>query len=207
MGNIRTYLDATMCLLWVTTYTLVLIGTIKYKYPLISSVTQLIIAPFEFVMWLGFVIGGKFSLNYVFVAYSYWTIVEICIIYVVLKCSNTSFKNKWLYLIAVCIMTCIMYYLVIYKGWIFFFSYFNTFVGEIFWFIHFCKKDYPIKPIALAAFVAKFIGDAISIPVYFGRGIWFISLISVLLPILDSLFVFMYIKRKRANVDHRISVK
>ena len=56
-----------------------------------------------------------------------------------------------------------MYYLTIVKGWIFFFSYFNTFVGEIFWFIYFRKKDYPIKPIVLTIFIAKFVGDAISI--------------------------------------------
>ena len=62
MENIRTYLDATMCLLWIVTYTLVLIGTVKYKYPLIPSVTQLIIAPFEFSVWLGFIIGGGFSI-------------------------------------------------------------------------------------------------------------------------------------------------
>ncbi|MBQ5328240.1 MAG: hypothetical protein J6J15_03540 [Oscillospiraceae bacterium] len=201
MENIRTYLDATMCLLWIVTYTLVLIGTVKYKYPLIPSSTQLIIAPFEFSMWLGFIIGGGFSINYVTAAYSYWTIIEIAIIYVVLKISNTSSESKWLYLIAVCTMTCIMYYLAIYKGWMFFFSYFNTFVGEIFWLIYFHKKDYPIKPIVLIIFIAKCIGDAISIPVYFGRGIWIISLISILLPTLDILFILAYIKRKKKNMS------
>ena len=201
MENIRTYLDATMCLLWIVTDTLVLIGTVKYKYPLIPSVTQLIIAPFEFSVWLGFIIGGGFSINYITVAYSYWTIMEIAIIYVVLKVSNVSLKNKWLYLIAVCIMTCIMYYLTIVKGWIFFFSYFNTFVSEIFWFIYIHKKDYPIKPIVLTFFIAKFIGDAISIPVYFGRGIWIISLISILLPTLDFLFILVYIKQKKKNMS------
>lgn len=184
-----------MCLLWIMTYTLVLIGTVRYKQPLISSVTQLLIAPFEFAMWLGIIIADGFSTHYVTVAYTYWTIIEIAIIYVVLKTGNTPLKHKVFYLIAVCILTCIMYYLANIKEWAFFFSYFNTFVGEIFWFFHFCKKDYPIKPITLAIFVTKFIGDAISIPVYFGSGIWIISMISVLLPVLDFLFVLTYIKR------------
>ena len=201
MENIRTYLDATMCLLWIITYTLVLIGTIKYKYPLISSFTQLLIAPFEFAVWLSFVIGAGFRIDYVSVAYSYWAIIEILIIFVILKISNISLKNKVLYLIAICVMTCIMYYLAISKGQMLFFSYFNTFVGEVVWLIHVCKKNYPNKPITLTFFITKFLGDVLAIPVYFGKGSWIISLISILLPALESLFILIYIERKKENVS------
>lgn len=56
-----------------------------------------------------------------------------------------------------------------------------------------------MKPLTLAAFLAKFIGDAISIPVYFGRGPLLIDAICILLPIMDFLFIMLYFVRKRAD--------
>lgn len=197
MGYISTILDATMCLLWIVTYTLVLIGTIKYKHPLIAPATQVIIAPFEFAVLLSFVIGGRLDIDYISAAYLYWTVIEVAIIYVILKSGNVRSGRGCLYILSVCMMTCIMCYLVIIRGWTFFFSYFNTVVGEIIWLFYIFKKDYPMKPLALAAFITKFIADAVSIPVYFGKGIWLISLISVLLPALDWIFILVYFNRKR----------
>lgn len=190
----RTYLDAAMCFFWITTYTLVLIGSIKYKYLLISPITQAIIAPFEFAVVGSFIRDGV-SINYAFIAYVYWSMIEIVILLVALKGKSIPSKYKGPYIICFFIMVCVMYYLVAIKRWIFFFSYFNTFVGEIFWLAYVFKKDYPIKPIALAIFLAKFVGDTIAVPIYLGTGIWIISLICLLLPVLDSVFIFVYIER------------
>lgn len=52
-----------------------------------------------------------------------------------------------------------------------------------------------MKPLALAAFITKFVGDLISIPTYLGSGIWLIDIICVLLPALDFLFIIVYINR------------
>lgn len=191
------FLDAAMCFLWILTYTLVLIGTIRYKYPLIPLATQAIIAPFEFAVFIRFIISSRLHIDYIFLAYFYWTVIEIAIIYVILKSEKFRPSRCFPYILLIGAITCIMCYLVLIKGWIFFFSYFNTFVGEIIWFCYILRKDYPMKPLALASFIAKFIGDAVSVPVYFDCGIWFLSLISVLLPVLDFIFIVVYINRKR----------
>lgn len=128
-------------------------------------------------------------------SYIYWTIIEILIIYVMIKHGYIQRRKAPRYLTLVCVMTCIMCYLVAIKGHMFFFSYFNTFIGEIFWLLLIFKKDYPMKPLALAAFITKFVGDLISIPTYLGSGIWLIDIICVLLPALDFLFIIVYINR------------
>jgi len=186
-----------MCLLWIVTYTLVLIGTIKYRYPLIAPITQAIIAPFEFSVLIRFIIQGSLDFGYVSLAYIYWTIIEILIIGVIIKRGYIQRKLIIPYLLLICTMTGIMCYWVVIKNCMFFFSYFNTFIGELFWLHFILKTDYPMKPLALAAFVAKFVGDAISIPTYLGDGIWLISAICVLLPVLDFLFILIYFKRSK----------
>lgn len=65
MYELINYLDIAMCFLWIITYTLVLIGTVKYRYPLIAPISQAIIAPFEFAVLIRFVIHGNLSLDYV----------------------------------------------------------------------------------------------------------------------------------------------
>ena len=47
----------------------------------------------------------------------------------------------------------------------------------------------------LTMFLAKFVADVMSVPVYFGRGSWFESLMGVLIPTLDFLFIHVYFQR------------
>lgn len=199
MTELQIILDTTMCCLWVLTYTIVLIGTIKYKYPLISPITQAIIAPFEFAVLYCYIINGYLGLNYVSLAYIYWTFIELAIIYVMIKSNFIPKKKVAAYLTILCVLTCLMCYLVGHKEQTFFFSYFNTFIGELIWLYHIHRKKYPMKPLSLIAFMAKFIGDAISIPVYFGIGSWLINFICVSLPILDLVFIVInFLRRKIA---------
>ena len=66
------------------TYTLIFIGTAKYKYPLIAPITQAIVAPLE--IWMAFfIIIGNSQFNYITVSYIYWTIVEIAIFLMIRK--------------------------------------------------------------------------------------------------------------------------
>lgn len=199
MTHIETILDVTMCILWIATYTLVLIGTVKYRYPLISPMTQAVISPFEFAVLIRLILVGSFGQIYVFTAYAYWTLIEIAIIWVILKSGYIKRKYIVPYIVLVCVMTCVMFYFVTVKGQMFFFSYFNTFIGEVIWFRFILKKDYPMKPIALLAFFTKFIGDSFSIVVYFGDGIWLSNVMCVLLPVLDFAFILVYFKRSRQN--------
>ena len=181
--------------LWILTYILVLLGTKKYKYPLISPITQIFIASLEFSVLFQLIIEKALGWNHIGISYVCWTIVEILIIVAQIRYGFISKKYVGMYISLMAITTAIMCYFVAYKKFGFFFNYFNTFVGEIVWLLHIRKKDYPKKPIVLLIFITKFVADTIAISVYFGRGAWIISLISIALPILDFLFIHTYFSR------------
>ena len=200
MQTSQILLDELMCVLWIITYTLCFISTIKYQYLALSPITQLMIAPFEFAVLCSFISKGSFRFDYVSIAYLYWTVIEIALYVLVVKYAfHNNRKKTIIYFSAMAVMTVLMFYLVAVKNYMFFFSYFNTFIGELFWCYYILKKDYPTKPLNLAAFIAKFVGDAISIPVYLHTGNLVSSIICVLLPILDFSFIYIYFVRSRKS--------
>lgn len=192
------YFDRIQCLLWIVTYTATLIGTLKYHYPLINPISQAIIAPFEIAVLIRYIIRGQFGFNYVFITYIFWVGLNLLIMYIIKK-RHIPEKYGIAYIVLVYVMIMIMFYLVALKNHMFFFSYFNTFIGEVIWFGILFKKDYPMKPFALIAFFAKFIADTIAAPIYWGVGPWLINMICVLLPILDFGFIVVYFIRKRQS--------
>ena len=193
---LHTDIDAVLSLLWSVTYTLVLLGSVKYNYPLISPIAQAIIAPLEFAVVARLVIVGMAGLNHVFINYVLWACLEIAIIVVQIRRGFIGKCYIALYLLCVVALTFVMCYLVAYRGYLLFFCLLNTFVGEIFWLSHVWKKDYPMKPIVLAMFLTKYIADSMSVVVYFSQGSWIDSLIGILLPVLDFIFVHAYFRRK-----------
>jgi hypothetical protein len=140
---------------------------------------------------------GNFGFDYVSMAYLYWTLIEIAIIMVMLKNGYIKKKYRALYIILAICITAIMVYLVAFRGQIFFFSYLNTFIGVIIWLAFVIKrKDYPMKTITLAIFIVKFIADVLGFIVYNGYGSWVENAMCILLPIIDFLFILLYLKRK-----------
>lgn len=193
-------LDIAMCALWILTYILVLIGTIKYRYPLISPITQAIIAPFEWsVLFLQFNKLGGISVNYVFIAYLFWAILEIAIFRAIVKTGYVKKHHVKPYIVMVILITMIMLYLVVLKQIMFFFSYFNTFLGMLIWVGFICKKNYPMKGISLAVFIVKFIADVLRAMVYWGKGSWLINVLSILLPILEFFFIPVWFVRRKIS--------
>lgn len=193
-----TLLDMLMCLLWIAAYTFVLIGSIKYKYPLISPITQAFIAPFEFAVFILFVFVEKYTFNYASAAYLYWTAIEIITMVAILAMGAIEKKYIVPYLLFTAFVCIIMIYFVTIKGHVLFFSYFNTFIGELFWLNHIRKDDYPMKPYAIAAFISKLIADFIAVFLYFGNGPIIISAICLMLPMLDAYFVYVWYKRRNS---------
>lgn len=184
-----------MCVLWIITYTLALIGSVRYKKPLISPLTQACIAPFEFAVMFNLILRG--GLNYVSVAYGYWTVIEVALFYVNCKLGAVSKNREKQYVLLVTLVMAAMLWGVVVKGWMLFFSYFNTFVGMCFWAQYIRREAYPMKPWAGAAFLIKFAADVLACLVYFHSGTWVISFMSVALPVLDFTFLITYWKRKR----------
>ena len=202
MANFYLILDAFMCFLWIATYTLVLIGTLRYKYPLIAPLTQAIIAPFEFSVLLYFIKLSAFRFDYASIAYLYWSMIEIAIIFVMIK--KRYIQKKWIipYIGAVVALTILMVYFVIIMGKMLFFSYANTFVGVAVWMAFILKrKDYPINPFTLTVFCLKFLADILGGIVYFGKGHCLINILCVCLPILDSVFIYIYLKKRAKKFE------
>ena len=207
MRGLTEFFDILMTLLWSVTYTLVLIGTIRYRYPLISLMGQAIIAPFELAVVLHFIVRGNFNLSLVPLSYTYWTIFEAAIICILLKLKGLKKKELALYLLFLGAMTALMIYLVTFKGHMLIFAYANTFLGQVFWLLLVRRKDYPMTPWTLSIFVIKFVADVILIPVYLHMGIWINQLLCILLPILEALFILEYSKRKEAEFQNSASKK
>lgn len=195
MSPIQTTLDIIMCILWGATYTLAFISTLKFRCPAISPISQMIIAPFEISVLMKYIAETDFFVGYGFYAYCYWSVIDVTSLAVALKIGKYPGKYIYKIVIGAVIMTAIMAYLVTVKGYMFFFSYFNTFVGEVVWLIHITKKDYPATPLNLALFITKLLADVIAIPVYFGYGTWISSVICIGLPMLDLCFIAVYLER------------
>lgn len=196
MTELQRILDILMCACWISTYTVCFVSTIKYKYPALSPVTQLIIAPFEFAALYRFISDGTFGFDYVSIAYLYWSSIEFGLLFLIIKYRFHFEKKKSITYILLCaVMTILMIYIVAYKGHVFFCSYFNTFVGELFWFIYIRDENYPMKTLNLTAFIIKLIGDAMAVYIYISMGNTIIKIICALLPILDLCFIVVFFKR------------
>ena len=196
MSDFQTTADTLMCALWIAAYALCFVSTIRYKYPALSPVTQLIIAPFEFAVLFRMIRFRTLTANYISVAYICWTLLEFGLLFLMLKYGFHFEPKKTAAYIGACIaITVLMIWLVAYKNQMYFFSYFNTFIGELFWFGYILKKQYPMKALNLAVFIAKLIGNAVSVPVYLHVGTAFSKALCVLLPVLDLCFIAVYLYR------------
>lgn len=196
---LHTDIDAILSLLWTITYALVFCGTSKYEYPLISPIAQAVIAPLEFAVLIRLAASGMAGFNHVFINYVLWTILEIAIVIIQIRRGFIGKRYIALYVFCLVAATCVMCYLVVYRGYQLFFCLFNTFVGEIFWLLHVLKKSYPMNPMVLTLFLTKYVADVMSVVVYFGQGAWVNSLLGVLLPILDFVFIHIYFQRRAAE--------
>lgn len=194
-------LDSAMSILWIVTYTLVLIGTIRLQYPLISPLTQAVVAPLEFAMLIFLLVAGSFGFDYISAGYLYWAIIEILIIIVILK--GGYIKRKYIvpYIMLVAMITVVMTTVIISSRFTIFYCHLNSVIGDMIWLAFILRdKKYPMKAVTLATFTTKFLADVLAVPVYFGCSIWIVSFMCILLPILDFTFILIYFVRRSKQV-------
>lgn len=201
MTGAKLYFDALMCFFWVTAYALVLIGTIKYKYPMISPITQIFFGTNEIAV-LVFFLRESVAFNYAVAAYLCWALLEIAIFAAILRTDYYNKKYILPHLMVIAVGSAFLYYLIAVRGMMLFVCYGNAFLGVLFWFLFVQKKEYPLKPIPLLAFVCKFLADLAAIPVYFNYGNLLIRVICVGLPCLDLLFLVLWLIRRKQSVSH-----
>lgn len=194
MSEIVKTTDAVMCFFWITTYTLVFIGTKKYKYPSISPITQAVVAPFEFAVTIVHLKG--MVLNYALIAYFYWSFIEIAIITLIVRQGKFIKQRLKTYILFIVLLTCIMVPIVKLENGMLYSSYINTIIGAIFWYFFILNPNYPVKPINLLAFLAKFIADILGMMVYYGSCDIIVDTMSVFLPVLDFFFILTYLFRR-----------
>ena len=201
MSELQTFFDLTMCVGWMTTYTLVLISTKVYKYPAISPYAQAAILPVEIGVFIARIMWKNF--DFIHFCYLFWCLLEIAIIVEIIRLKFV--KNLKLYFVFIGVLSAVVVYLVIVHNMMLFLTYFLTLCGVLIWFIFILKnKDYPFKPLNLAAFLSKFVGDAVAVPVYLGDGKIIEDIVCVALPSLDFMFIIVYFLKKMRAIDRHL---
>ena len=194
MTQLELLLDALMCCGWITTYTLVLIGTKIYKFPLISLSTQISIASVEIAVLISFIVN-KYIFNYAYFAYLYWSVIEVMIIFISLKQRNFTKEQKYKYWVTLIVLIIIMSFILKIDKGMLYFTYLNTIVGMILWFYYTLEKNYPIKPFVVAIFIVKMIADILGAIVYYNSYNNLVRFMSVFLPCIDLPFIILYFYR------------
>ncbi|MBQ8611074.1 MAG: hypothetical protein IJ412_05110 [Oscillospiraceae bacterium] len=132
------------------TYTLAFLGTVRYRYPLISLQTQAVIAPFEWIVLLNlFFKSARF--NYAVAAYVLWALLDFAIIVLSFVTKKVPLKRKMMFLMLIILVTVALYDTVINHDAMFFFSYFNTIVGVLIW------LGYVFNPIQCGLFLWRYL--------------------------------------------------
>lgn len=187
--------DILMCILWMLTYTLVLIATLKYQYPMIAIYSQVLLAPLELVCAIFFIRANK-GLTFFSFCYAYWVLAEIIIFIVACRMGYVSRRKVIVSITSACIVTVALYCFVIILDQMLTTNYCVTFLAEIIWLQYVLNKQYPAKPIILTAFVLKLLADAMIVPVYYGVGTWYTNVLVVALPVLDAAYIYAYLIKK-----------
>lgn len=190
-------LDVAVCFLWLLTYILVLIGTIHHRYPLISPISQLFFGTNEFAVLLFFIGNASRFHQYVIITYIFWALIEIAIFIAIIRTGAVKKSYIVPYIALVVILSIFLYCLIAQKDCMTFICYFNAFCGVLFWLRYFARSEYPCDWIALSAFVSKLLADLLAIPVNMGNGGSVTGLISLLLPMLDAVFIYVFFSRSK----------
>lgn len=199
--HLSTILDAAMCVCWIAAYLWALVGAVRYRHPLIPPVTQLFFCTNELSALLYFLVSGT-GFTYYVAAYICWAVIEAAMFAAAVRIGFVKKKQILPHLGLLAAITLILFIATL-NGKMLLICYFNAFAGVMCWLWFACKPDYPMKPIALAAFISKFIGDLVAVPVYFGNGGRFVESICVLLPVLDFSFIILYFRRRRKSRENK----
>lgn len=178
-----------------TDYTLVLYGTVKYRYPMIAPITQAIIAPLEMLMCIATIL----VINYSSVFYGYWAIVESLTFVAAQKTGRISRKHTRRYALLSILISVILIELMLRCGQVLLFTHINTVAGMLFWLRYVRNENYPMVPVSLAIFVTKLAADLVNVVVYFPGGSWLVRLLNVFMPVVDAMFILVYFKRKQTT--------
>lgn len=195
MTQLEVVLDIVMCFGWILTYTLVLIGSQKYKFPLIPLSTQFFITSLEIAVFLGFLAGSQ-SFSYPHLAYGYWAIIEVSIIYVSFRQRKIQDEQKMLYGVALFFMILVMNYLLKMDHGMLYFTYINTIVGMLFWLYYILDKKYPMNLFSLCIFLVKFLSDVLGGIVYYNELDALVCCIAIALPCIELLFIAIWLYRR-----------
>lgn len=188
-------IDVIVCFLWNLTFTLIFIGTKKYKYPVIRPVAQIFSASIETAVAINIAIKSA-SFNYAAIAYWYWAVIELLIIFEVVKMNYISKDKIKPFFITLAVLTAIMLgFLQMPKGMLYF-ALINTIIAMTIWLYYILDKDFPISWFTLVTFIVKFVADALGTVVYFGQHDLFVAVMTVVLPIIDIAFFVVWFYRR-----------
>lgn len=140
---IQQHADITMCFLWLVTYILVIISTIKSKFPAMSPIACIIIFPWELLVAIGSISAFN-ALSYVHVAHIGFAILDLLIILVIIfKLRYFDIHNTvcYIYILFVNILVTLLMWRL--PNGVLYSSYINTFLGTVFWILYILRDCYP----------------------------------------------------------------
>lgn len=186
--------DILIVVFWVITYLLILISTVKNKYPCISPLAQIPALSLEISICMYYFVGQK-GFNYIVIGYILFSVLELTIIFVAFKRINLGKEkiNKYFLLLLICIF--LMCFLIRVNNGILYFNYVNTIIAMTMWLFYIVNPNYVFDWINLSVFISKTLGDLSAMIVYFNYLNPFVSLMTVLLPILDLIFIIIWFKK------------
>lgn len=208
------YIDITMAALRIAIYAMVLVKTIRDKYPAMSPVGTTFVAAWEFassVMLIYSVITSGFYETiyyggYVFIVQLIWALLEFAIILTyLLRCKVYSLKWIILYVAWIIAATAFVLFVVFSFEWGQIISYFiGALAAMIAWMIYAFREEFRFDKqcIAIAAF--KALVDILGWIYYFKFGLPIVSVLCTILPIADLTYLTgVIIMYRKENTGER----
>ena len=198
MAEYQILLERIMCIFWLLTYIICIIISIKQKYVMISPITQIIFISYEISYIIMKLYYGSFHFNYIVNIYILWLVCEIIFTILFIKYKYRK-MDIIIYFESLLFMTTISMYFIVYKLYIVSYGYLIAIIGELFWLFYLSRKDYPILKSNLIFLITKFLANLVLIPSYFDIMNVFARILCISLPILDAIFIIIYIKKLKVK--------
>ena len=181
-----------LCILWILTYLSVFLIMFTRKECVIHPLTTALSAGLGLGILLSHIRNGA-NFNYVVFGYCCWVFVLILIIALHIKHKDIPKRFLLPYFLTLIsfVLGIFVWAAYTYAG-VTYCTTILTAVGMIIWIIYLYKQKQPLHWSYLFPFTTKLIADFFVLYAYFGYLNWFIDLLCVILPTIDSLFILLF---------------
>lgn len=204
MDDFKRIADIVMCALWVFTYLSVFLIMLITKRVIIHPVTTLLGLAMELGILIAHISNGD-DFNYVTISYACWSIIEIGIVILHIKYKSIEYTFLPIYLfLSVLSIIGVFLWANNYTHGVTYCNFILTTAGMLVWLTFLFLKKQTMHWSYLIPFVSKLVADVLVLYVYFDFMNWFINTFCIVLPIVDHLFIVLFIVRRYTS---KVAVK